>query len=174
MAHEQQHKLLPGVAPPRPFLFFTSRAAIDTRGNSTCNFAHPFEWLCNIFLVVLGGPEAYLDLFGNVAISLVGLYTAIYLREIVFSEISLCLFWGPEIGEATFLRQEAHVVVSADIVRRVGDQNNSVSLVGQLAQQKHHLAIQPWIKTRGRLVKEEEAWIGQQFHSDRSAFALAA
>src|SRR6266705_1999746 len=157
MAHAQQHELLPGV---------------DARW--TCSIMHPFERLGDICLVVLGGFEAHLDLLGNVAISLARLYTAVYLGEIVFSEEVLCFFWRPEVRKAPFLRQEAHVVAGADIVRSMRNQNNGVSLVGQFAQQEHHLAIQSWIETRGWLIKEEEAWIGQQLHSDRSAFALTA
>src|SRR5260370_18774053 len=119
MAHAQQHKLLPGVAALWTFLFFTSRVAVDARGRSTCNIVHPFERLGDICLVVLGGFEAHLDLLGNVAIYLAGLYTAIYLGEIVFSEECLCLFSSPEVPEAPFLRLQAHVLAAPDIVRTI-------------------------------------------------------
>src|SRR5260221_2594947 len=134
MAHAQQHKLLPGVAALWTFLFFTSRVAVDARGRSTCNIVHRFERLGDICLVVLGGFEARFDLLGNATISLAGLYTAIYLGEIVFSEECLCLFWRLEVREAPFLRQEAHLVDGSDIVRSVRNQDNGVSLVGQFAQ----------------------------------------
>src|SRR6266700_4611081 len=117
MAHAQQYKLLPGVATLWTFLFFTSRVAVHARERSNCNIVLPFERLGDICLVVLGGFEAHLDLLGNVAISLARLYTAVYLGEIVFSEEGLCLFWRPEVRKAPFLRQEAHVVAGADIVR---------------------------------------------------------
>ncbi len=49
-----------------------------------------------------------------------------------------------------------------------------MSLVGKVAQQKHHLAIQPRIEARCRLIQEEDAGIGQQFKRDRDTLALAS
>src|SRR5215467_4125542 len=102
MAHTQQHELLPWVAALWTSLYFTSRVPVDPPGRSTCNTMNPFERLGDICLVVLGGFETHLDLLGDVAISFAGLYTAVYLGEIVFSEIGLRLFWRPEVRKAPF------------------------------------------------------------------------
>ncbi len=47
-----------------------------------------------------------------------------------------------------------------------------MSLVSQLAQKEHHLAIQPWIKSRSRLVEEKDAWVAQQFQGNGDTLAL--
>ena len=54
------------------------------------------------------------------------------------------------------------------------DQHDGVSLVGELAQEEHHLAIQAGIKARGWLIQEEDAGVGQQFQGDGDALALPA
>ena len=66
------------------------------------------------------------------------------------------------------------MVTRVDIVRGVGDENDSMPLVSEFAQQEHHFAVQPRIKARGWLIQEEDTGIGQQFQGDGDTLALAA
>jgi len=43
-----------------------------------------------------------------------------------------------------------------------------------VAQQRHDLQVQAGIEARSRLVQEEQAWSGQQFHGDIDPLALAS
>ena len=45
--------------------------------------------------------------------------------------------------------------------------------IGELAQHRHHLAVQRGIQARGGLVEDQQRRTGQQFHRHRGAFALA-
>ena len=49
-----------------------------------------------------------------------------------------------------------------------------MALIGQFAQQEHHLAVQTGIEARCWLVQEEDAGVGQQFQGNRDALALPA
>src|SRR5690348_6934960 len=59
-------------------------------------------------------------------------------------------------------------------MRRMSDQDDCMSLIRQLAQQEHHLAVQAGIQARGWLIQEKDAGFHQQFKGDRHTFALPA
>ena len=55
----------------------------------------------------------------------------------------------------------------------MGHQNDGMSLVGQFAQQEHHLAVQARIEARCWFIQEEDAGVGEQFECDGDTFALS-
>ena len=69
-------------------------------------------------------------------------------------------------GHVAAARQEDHLVAHHHVLGGVGDEHDGAPLVGQLAQQLHHLELGARVEARGRLVQEEEARLGQQLDAD--------
>src|SRR6266702_5820648 len=126
-----------------------------------CTCIALFQRFYNILLIVLRASKAYLCLLRNMRILLSRLQAAVNLSKITLPEIGLRFVRRPEVCQATALSQKANIIAGTDIVRSVCHQDDSMSLVGQFAQQEHHFAVQARIETGGRFVAVEEAGIRQ-------------
>ena len=52
--------------------------------------------------------------------------------------------------------------------------HDHTACIGELAQHRHHLAVQCGVQPRGGLVEHQQRRTGQQLQGDRHAFALPA
>ena len=68
---------------------------------------------------------------------------------------------------------EDHVIADGDVCRCVGHQDDRTPTVGESAQGVHHLLLKAGVETARRLIKEEEAWVGEQFSTDTDPLTLA-
>src|SRR5579885_2300693 len=167
----EQAELPPGIAALGRDHFV---GLLGERGGASGSRRTLVERHDDVFLVFGRGFETRLGLRRNVWILLGRLQGAVDLGEVGLAEIGLCLVGRSKDGQVPALRQEADGVTGVDVVCGVRDQDDGVALVGKVAQQGHHLAVQTRIEARGRLVQEEDAGVCQQLKRDRDAFALAA
>ena len=70
--------------------------------------------------------------------------------------------------------QQQHLVADVEVGQRVGDDEHDAAGVGELAQHRHHLAVQRGVQAGGRFVEDQQRRAGQEFECDRGAFALPA
>ena len=165
---EEQDKLLKGIATLGPFQLLYLWPAVDASRFPGATF----QWFQDVLLILLGDLEASFSFFGNVAVLFGWLQAAVNFGEVGFAEIGLGLFRRSKVGQVTTLTEEADVVTRIDVVGGVCHQDNGMSLVGQFAQEVHHLTIQARIEARGGLIQEEDTGIGKQFQGNRDTLAL--
>lgn len=72
------------------------------------------------------------------------------------------------------LGEKDDVVAEHHILGGVGDEENGVSLVGQFAQDAHHLALSAGVEARGGFIQEEKPRPRQEFGADAHALGLPA
>ena len=81
-------------------------------------------------------------------------------------EVGQGLLRRAEVGEIAAARQEDDLVAHHHVLGGVRDQHDGAALVGQLAQELHHLVLGAGVQAGGRLVQEEEARLGEQLDAD--------
>ena len=70
--------------------------------------------------------------------------------------------------------QQQHLIADVQVRQRVCHHHDHAAGIGELAQHRHHLAVQRGIQPRRGLVEDQQRRAGQQLHRHRSPFALAA
>ncbi len=127
----------------------------------------------HVLLVLWRLLETGLGLFGNIRLGVGRLQRAINVSEIGLVEVRGGFVGQAKVGQVTTRGHEAHIITVIDIVRGVRHQNDGMSFfVGDVAQHRHHFAIQARIESRCRLIQEEDVGLRQQLQGNRDALLL--
>ena len=94
--------------------------------------------------------------------------------EIGDAEVLERLIRRAVVGEVSTAGEEGNLVAEHHVLGRVGDEDDGVTVVGELAQEPHELAFDAWVEAGCRLIEEEEARFREEFRADGDAFALAS
>jgi hypothetical protein len=110
-------------------------------------------------------PRAWCPLGGEPAVDV---------GEVIDTEIPPRLQRRTSEGQITIPCQEDHLVTPVGGCRLVGGEDNRDPSPGEPAQQAHDLCRCRWVQTRGGLIQEEGARLGQQLDRDAGPLALTA
>ena len=78
------------------------------------------------------------------------------------------------VAQSAAFAEEGYFIAFVEVLHSVGNHHYGAPFAGQVAEQVHHLEVEVGRKPARRFVEEDDFGVGEQFHSDGSAFALPA